>query len=308
MKKVKQLFKLTCVLIIGLIVLSHTNVGNLSHTEIPQNHKSIEIQDNLIRYTQLGKGKDILLIHGTPGSIEDWNAVTKELSLNYRVTSFDRFGHGYTQSEDYHYTIAENAEFVKALINELNLNDPMIIGHSYGGSIIAHLISDHYNDTLTYMIIDSPLYNYEPSLIYKLLATPIIGKAIGLIANYTIAGGQIESGIIAAVANQTNEQLNRIIEERKQIWLQPKVLHSKAKESINYQNNLNEILPKYKAIASKVIVVSGANKEITFKDDAERFSMEVQTDSLVIISNTGHYIQLDQRDRITELIINQMDD
>lgn len=302
MKKIKIASTLIGFLCLMILILGQTQIGNLYNNSDLEDANFVEIEGNIIRYVQEGFGDDILLIHGTPGSIEDWRTLSKTLTQNYRVTLFDRLGHGFSTNNDYAYSIKDNAQLVEQLIRKLELKSPMIVGHSYGGSTVAHLLANHYNDDLNYMIIDSPLYTYEVSSTYKLLSTPILGKAFGLIANYTIAEGQMEAGIRSSLKNQTASTLTELIKERKAIWLQPKVLHSKAQESVNYHENLKAISDKYATISANVIVVTGANETGTFKSQAQQFSKEVPTDNLIILSNTGHYIQLDQKDTIVNLI------
>jgi len=229
-----------------------------------------------------------------------------KLSSKYRVTSYDRLGHGYSTNIKYQFNLRSNSELVKKIVTELKLKQPMIIGHSYGGSIVAQLLTEHYNDKLDYMIIDSPLYKYEASSIYKLLSIPILGKAVGFIANYTIASDQIENGIRSSTINEDGDFLDVMVNERKSIWLQPKVLNSKAKESVNYQHDLMLISNKYKSIKANVILVTGNDDEKTFKSDVNKFSEEVSTDSLIEFTNTGHYIQFDKEENLIELIEKMM--
>ncbi len=302
MKILKYILYAIVLLLTLLIILCQTELGNLSSNLKSGDEQFIKIGENEIRYSQIGEGKDLLFIHGTPGSIEDWNSIYGHLSKNYRVTVYDRVGHGYSSNKNHEYDLQSSAETVKSIISKLKLKDPMVIGHSYGGSTIAHLIANHYNDDLKYMIIDSPLFDYEADLIYKVLSIPLFGKAIGFLANYTIAEGLIISGIKSSLKNQTEIEMLELIETRKTLWLQPKVLHSKAKESVNYQEDLNGISDKYIDIKSDVILVSGSEDMSTFQSQALRFSELVSTDSLVLLSNTAHYIQFDQGEEIIKLI------
>lgn len=301
-KVLKYMVMCTLGFVLIITFLGHTDIGNRYVKSDQGELRQLVIGDNRIRYTQAGAGKDILFIHGTPGSIEDWQPILKSLAGSYRVTAFDRLGHGYSTEKNYHYSLSDNADLVHQVIDKLQLESPMIVGHSYGGSTVANLVANHYNDGLQYMIIDSPLFAYEASKIYKWLSIPIIGKGIGFVANYTIAEKQIEDGVASAFANQSRERVASLTKERKQIWLQPKVLHAKAKESVNYQSGLDEISHKYKGITADVIIVTGENAETTFRSDCQKFSDIVRSDTLVILENTGHYVQFDQTDAIIQLI------
>ncbi len=293
------------VILLFIAILGQTEIGNRYEGDV-EGFKFVNLLGESIRYIQQGAGHDILLIHGTPGSIEDWRLLMDSLVGSFRVTAFDRPGQGYSSSMEYEYHIIENASMVIELIDKLNLESPIIVGHSYGGSTIAHLLTSHYDDDLSYIMIDAPLFRAEADAIFKLLSIPILGKGIALAANFTIAENQIIDGITSALVNQTPSQLDKIISERKEIWMQPKVLYGKAKESVNYQSDLDEIAPNYKGISSDVVVITGEDNSLTFKDQAKRFSDIVKTDSLVVLSGTGHYIQLDRPNDIIAVIKNKM--
>lgn len=288
------------------ILLGHTDIANKYDTNKESQSTFLEIEKERVRYVQKGKGKDIVLVHGTPGSLEDWNSIIDSLSQNFRVTAFDRLGHGFSTKNNYTYHIKDNAELLKRIIEKLDLKSPMIVGHSYGGSTAAYLAATHYNDSLIYIIIDSPLFEYEPSTVLKLLSIPLLGKGIGFVANYTIAENHIEKGVTEAFANQNQEQLIQLIDERKEMWLQPKVLHSKAKESVNYQGDLDKISNKYNSITADITIVTGTDEKKTMKLDCERFHKDVPKSNLIIINKTGHYIQFDQSERIFQIINSKM--
>lgn len=95
MKAVRYIVQLILIVTIVLIALSQTNIGNYPANK--GDHNYINIQGNKIRYSQSGEGRDLLLIHGTPGFLEDWNAIAAELAKDYRVTCYDRMGHGYSE-------------------------------------------------------------------------------------------------------------------------------------------------------------------------------------------------------------------
>ena len=299
-----------CISIIGIILLiivllGYTNLGNLSVNENQENH-FLEIGKEKIRYSQKGNGKDILLIHGTPGSLEDWNTIVDSLSQNYRVTTFDRLGHGFSSSNQYTYHLKDNAILVEDLIKKLNLKSPLIVGHSYGGSISAYLAVNSDLKNIEYIIIDSPLYKYQPSKTYKLISTSFLGKGIALFSSYTVANSSIKKGVSSQFKSPEKLKINELIKERQIIWSQPKVIYSKSKESVNYQDDLNLISNKYRNIDSKVTIITGKDSINTFRNDCEKLHKEIPNSELIIIEKTGHYIQLEKPLNVIEIIKKRM--
>ncbi len=294
MKKLLKYLSLVIVLILILAtILGHTKFGNY----YPENQfmvNTIKVKKEFLNYYQRGAGKDILFIHGTPGTILDWKPLMHALDNEYRVTAFDRPGHGVSTDNEYYYTLEENAEATLLLIEKLKLNNPLIVGHSYGGSIATYLAANNLIDSAKYVIIDAPLYNTHIDFIYHLLNLPIIGEGIAFLANYTIASSFIEHGVSKTIETATEDELKEIIAERKRLWLQPKVLLSRAKELINLQSSLDEMIPKYASITAPITLLTGKGKYRTLAADSERFHKEVPNSKLKVYKNCAHYVQIDR--------------
>ena len=97
-------------------------------------YKNINIQ-----YSETGKGKAIVLLHGFLENSSMWNIISTELSKKYRVICIDLLGHGKTENLGYIHTMEMQAELVKAVLNHLNLRKYILIGHSMGGYVALAL-------------------------------------------------------------------------------------------------------------------------------------------------------------------------
>ncbi len=92
----------------------------------------------LLNYQQLGNGKDIILIHGLFGRLENLNMVAKALSESYHVTSVDVRNHG----DSFHDNVMDYpsmAQDVVELMQHLAINSAIVLGHSMGGKIAMEL-------------------------------------------------------------------------------------------------------------------------------------------------------------------------
>ncbi|GHE77337.1 alpha/beta fold hydrolase [Thalassotalea profundi] len=105
----------------------------------------------ILNYNQQGSGENIILIHGLLGSLENLNMVTKGLKDNYCVTSVDVRNHGNSfqkNTMDY----AELAQDIIALLNHLNINKCILLGHSMGGKI-AMQVALEFPERVSQLII-----------------------------------------------------------------------------------------------------------------------------------------------------------
>ncbi|MCW1930634.1 MAG: alpha/beta hydrolase [Candidatus Kerfeldbacteria bacterium] len=89
--------------------------------------------------------KSIVLIHGLSGSSSAWGEFENFFSTEYRVLSFDLRGHGYSARPQKFsdYSLSHMAEDCVALMNYLNITQPIIIGHSLGSLVLFELLKAH---------------------------------------------------------------------------------------------------------------------------------------------------------------------
>lgn len=92
-----------------------------------------EFKKSKIHYTDSGKGRVIVLLHGFLGSLEVWSELCKKLSKSFRVIAIDLPGHGETPSIGYYHSMELLAQSVKAVLDKAGVRRYVIVGHSMGG-------------------------------------------------------------------------------------------------------------------------------------------------------------------------------
>jgi len=88
-----------------------------------------------LNYKLIGKrGPAVLILHGLLGSSRNWLNIGRKLSDHYRVILPDLRNHGdspHSTSMDY----AVMSEDIVALLNQLEIENPILVGHSMGGKV-----------------------------------------------------------------------------------------------------------------------------------------------------------------------------
>lgn len=89
-----------------------------------------------LRYLKAGSGPPVVLIHGAISAAEDvFGALVDALAPERTVYAFDRPGHGWSDRTRWRSaTIQTQAEALLRAIRDLELERPVLVGHSYGGS------------------------------------------------------------------------------------------------------------------------------------------------------------------------------
>jgi pimeloyl-ACP methyl ester carboxylesterase len=86
-----------------------------------------------IRFSDEGKGKPVVLLHGYLESLEIWYPFANELIKKYRIIAIDMPGHGKTGTLNRTASVEYMAECVKAVLDHLKIDKSVIIAHSMGG-------------------------------------------------------------------------------------------------------------------------------------------------------------------------------
>lgn len=87
-----------------------------------------------LNYRRKGQGQAVIVIHGLFGSLDNLGNLTKALTEHFEVIAIDLRNHGLSaRSPSMSYQ--EMAQDVLALIEQLDLKQPFIVGHSMGGKV-----------------------------------------------------------------------------------------------------------------------------------------------------------------------------
>lgn len=134
-----------------------------------------------INYLQLGKGKkDIVLLHGWGQNIEMMMPLAKLLENVAKITIIDFPGHGLTPEPLEELSVYDFSTILEKFLIKLNIKNPIIIGHSFGGRI--GIIFASRNKTEKLILFGAPCIRKEKKLSLKvrilkfLKKIPVINK------------------------------------------------------------------------------------------------------------------------------------
>ena len=97
--------------------------------------KAFKFQKKNIFFTDKGKGKNIVFLHGFTESSRIWKNFSERLSKKYRVICIDLPGHGKSENIDGCHDMDLQAEVVHTLLKKLAVKKCLMVGHSMGGYV-----------------------------------------------------------------------------------------------------------------------------------------------------------------------------
>src|SRR6478735_2156631 len=97
-----------------------------------------------IHYSDWGNGQPVILSHGWPLSSDAWAVELKLLADHgYRAIAHDRRGHGRSSQPWQGNDMDTYARDLAELVEQLDLHDIVLIGHSTGGGEVVRYAAQH---------------------------------------------------------------------------------------------------------------------------------------------------------------------
>ena len=111
----------------------------------PPTGQLIDVDGVTVHAEQMGSGPDLVLLHGASGNTRDYTfAFADMLKDRYRITILDRPGLGWSEQIDpahkrawstAHASPREQARLLRAATQQLGVENPIVLGHSFGGIV-----------------------------------------------------------------------------------------------------------------------------------------------------------------------------
>jgi pimeloyl-ACP methyl ester carboxylesterase len=99
----------------------------------------------------------LLLLHGLTDAAICWTPVIEALAGEYGIVAPDARGHGESGAPERGYSPADHAGDVAAFIRALDLNKPVVMGHSMGG-MVATVVAAQHPELIRAAIFEDPAW------------------------------------------------------------------------------------------------------------------------------------------------------
>jgi pimeloyl-ACP methyl ester carboxylesterase len=133
------------VLLLGGLAIFSAHTARQVEKLLPPRGRFINVDGERIHYLDEGSGPPLVLIHGLAGQARVFtHSLLDHLKSNHRVIILDRPGCGYsTRAPKSSAAVSAQARTVAAFIEALELERPLVVGHSLGGAVALALALNH---------------------------------------------------------------------------------------------------------------------------------------------------------------------
>ncbi|MCO8246390.1 alpha/beta hydrolase [Haladaptatus sp. AB643] len=114
-----------------------------------------------LQYYRTGEGPSLVMAHGFYANGRCWEPLVADLADEYDIVTYDARGHGRSEAPESGYEIEDRVADLVGLVEALSLDDPILLGHSMGGSTAAWTAATH-PDLPRAIALEDPAGMYGP--------------------------------------------------------------------------------------------------------------------------------------------------
>ena len=105
----------------------------------------IKIKEWNINYEVQGEGQPVILLHGWLTDLESMRPLTVNLVKKFKVYLVDVVGFGKSDLPNEPLNSNDFGDFLKEFMEKLEIENPVLIGHSNGGRIIINAVRERFS-------------------------------------------------------------------------------------------------------------------------------------------------------------------
>lgn len=248
-------------------------------------------------FRRFGKSGDqaVVILHGLFGISDNWVSYARRLSQEgYEVFVPDQRNHGQSpQSDNFNYLALTDDLF--DFIDEHEIEDPIIIGHSMGGKVAMRFALENPMLLKKLVIVDISLKAYGPRKQHMNIIKAM--KSIDL--TKPTSRKEIESNL-----------LNFIPEPRIRQFIL-KNLHRKSKDTfewrIYYEGIEKSLIEMFDNINTSVkfnkptLFVKGGSSDYILREDFNQIRYNFPNAEIVTIENASHWVHVEAAEKFYQL-------
>lgn len=264
----------------------------------PATGQIIELDGVKIHAEQFGEGPDLVLIHGASGNMREFTfSMVEKLKDRYRVTVLDRPGLGWSsQPEGFGGAWNSQGEgprlqalLLKQATDTLGVTNPLVLGHSFGGSVAMAWALEH-PDTAGLIIVSGLTHMWEGELDwqYRVNSNPAGSALFVPLLSAFVPRSYVEKVVDSIFA--PNAAPDGYIDHiGASLTLRRKSLRANSKQVASVRGHLPDMVDEYPALTLPIEVLHGdADTIVLLETHSVPLSERVDSAVLTVLPGAGH--------------------
>lgn len=238
---------------------------------------NININGYNINYEVAGQGKPVVLVHGWLTNLDTMKPLQNHLSKNFKVYNLDVIGFGKSDLPKKPMSTEDLANFLNDFLDALNIENPILIGHSNGGRMIINLAGRNLRKINKIVLLDSAgiVPKRKPKYYIKVYSFKCVKNITKLFPNTEM------------FRNMRQRMLGKF--GSSDYKNSPEVLRKTM--SIILNEDQKSVMPNIKA---PTLIIWGEDDHDTPLEDAKTMEKLIPDSGLVTYKGRGHFAYLEE--------------
>jgi len=279
--------------------------SRVAHDYAQAQSKFVNIDGVDLHFVIKGSGQPVVLIHGNPGSCQDWSRLYTPLARRYQTMAFDRPGHGHSDRPNHggQVTVEVQARLLCAALDQLRVEKPILVGHSWGGALALIYAMLHPRDVGGLVLLAPAVYESDDgvSFLSKLPAWPVVGDVMNFLFTPLLGAWLVRTDLQKAFAPDRvpKNYLRHTLSE----WTRPKKVKWYSIDDALLNESLPKLSPNYSEVTVPTVILTGDSDLIVpAEENAHRLHEALPQSELIVLPNTGHQIPFTRPDAVADAI------
>jgi pimeloyl-ACP methyl ester carboxylesterase len=264
---------------------------------MPAEVQKIRIQGHELAFRRRGRGAPVLLVHGITTYSFIWEGILPRLAEDHDVVAVDLLGCGDSDMPlDVSYGIASQVELLEAFTQALGWGPFSLVGHDIGGGIAQRFAVKHPDRLAHAAVVNGVAYDFWPVQPIIAMRTPIIRQ---------LAMATLDLGAFSLVVKRGVVHKERVTEDLMAHFWRPMMTRLGRKAFLRFAESLDnrdltDISEDLRRTGVPFLIVRGMNDVYLSSKISEKLHREIPGCRYVEVPEAGHFIQLDQPERLVQ--------
>jgi pimeloyl-ACP methyl ester carboxylesterase len=277
-------------LLFGLNITAQVRVSETNQKRATEG-EFITVDGIRLHYLTKGTGRPVVFVHGNPGFLQDYSKVLLIAAREFRVVAFDRPGHGLSQRPPHEpATLEVQARLFHEALAKLKISKPILVGHSWGGTLVLTYALKYPNDISSIVLIAPAAYPEHDGFSFRNLVVhiPVLSSILFKTLRPFI-DQEIRHGLERAFAPERVPQ--EYLELARRLWIRSSEIRATIDDHETRQKALPLISSRYGSIRIPVVIITGDSDLIADpQTNSYPLNRAIGHSKLIILPHTGHEI------------------
>lgn len=257
------------------------------------------IQGRTLRFSRIGQGPPLLLLHGYPDNLQIWSRLAPKLAQHFEVIAFDWPGMGYSEAWPGGTTPEHMADRLLSLIDHWKLERISLLGIDMGGQP-ALVFSAKYPERVTQLIVMNCLAFGDEKTSWEIRILRKFGWNRFILNHFP----RLVFWRVLQTFLPRHQPLSTDL--KKDIWesfRRPEVRQFISKMCVGYQGTLAQLPQFYVKIRCPLLILWGKQDPHFPEIHAHKLQQLLPQAQLEILPEGEHWLIWHDSERVAQLIL-----